>query len=61
MEVILEKESINNKTDYDTRKDTRRRFYKIPIKKNNIKLELDYETPQEQRRQTLLEFQKKYV
>lgn len=47
--------------DCDPREAVRRQFYKNPIKRDNIKLEIDYDTPQEERRKLLLEFQKKYV
>lgn len=54
-------EVLNNKTDCDTRETVRRAFYKNRIKKDNIKLELDEKSHQEERRKLLLEYQKKYV
>lgn len=55
----------DNKTDIiidcDAREVVRRQFYKNRIKKDNIKLEIDDITPQEERRRLLLEYQKKYV
>ncbi|XP_029667445.1 snurportin-1 [Formica exsecta] len=53
-------EVLNNKTDCDTRETVRRAFYKNRIKKDNIKLELDEKSHQEERRKLLLEYQKKY-
>lgn len=47
--------------DCDAREAARRQFYKKRIKKDNIKLEIDDSTPQEERRKVLLEYQKKYV
>lgn len=40
-------------------KNARLVFYKKPIKKDNYKLEVDYDSPQELRRQRLLEIQKR--
>lgn len=54
-------EVLNNKTDCDTRETIRRGFYKNRIKKDNIKLELDEKSHQEERRKLLLEYQRKYV
>lgn len=42
-----------------SREKIRRMFYKNPIKRDNMKLEYEYETPQEQRRNALLGYQKK--
>ncbi|KYN08889.1 PREDICTED: snurportin-1 [Trachymyrmex cornetzi] len=50
----------NNKNNCDPRESTRRQFYKSRIRKDNIKLELDDSTPQEERRRLLLEHQKKH-
>jgi len=47
--------------DCDAREAARRQFYKKRIRKDNIKLEIDDSTPQEERRKVLLEYQKKYV
>ncbi|KYN33260.1 Snurportin-1 [Trachymyrmex septentrionalis] len=49
----------NNKNDCNLRESTRRQFYKSRIRKDNIKLELDDSTSQEERRRLLLEHQKK--
>lgn len=54
-------EVLNNKTDCDTKEVVRRTFYKNRIRKDNIKLELDENSHQEERRQLLLEHQKEYV
>lgn len=54
-------EVLNNKTDCDTKEVVRRTFYKNRIKKDNIKLELDENSHQEERRQLLLKHQKEYV
>ncbi|GAB1864383.1 Snurportin-1 [Camponotus japonicus] len=51
-------EVLNNKTDCDTKEVVRRTFYKNRIRKDNIKLELDENSHQEERRQLLLEHQK---
>lgn len=75
--VELSKDSINNISDNindsksndksitindcDARETVRRQFYKNRIKRDNIKLEIDDSTPQEERRKQLLEYQKKYV
>jgi len=53
--------SDNDTSDCDTREAIRRQFYKNRIRKDNIKLEMDDNTPQEERRRLLLEYQKKYV
>ncbi|XP_011638087.1 snurportin-1 [Pogonomyrmex barbatus] len=50
----------NDKSNCSTREAIRRTFYKNRIKWDNIKLELDDNTPQEKRRKLLLEYQKKY-
>ncbi|XP_018303853.1 snurportin-1 isoform X2 [Mycetomoellerius zeteki] len=50
----------NNKNDCDPRESVRRQFYKSCIRRDNIKLELDDSTPQEERRRLLLEYQKKH-
>jgi len=54
-------EVLDNKTDCDTKEVVRRTFYKNRIRKDNIKLELDENSHQEERRQLLLEHQKEYV
>ncbi|XP_011875515.1 PREDICTED: snurportin-1 [Vollenhovia emeryi] len=43
----------------DEREAVRRQFYKKPVKRDNMKLEIDDSTPQEERRRVLLEYQKK--
>lgn len=53
-------EVLNNKTEPITREDIRRTFYKSKIRRDNIKLEFDDDTPQEERRRLLLEYQKKH-
>ncbi|EZA51847.1 snurportin-1 [Ooceraea biroi] len=55
---ILNNEAADNKIS--NREDIRRTFYKSRIRKDNIKLELDDDTPQEERRKLLLEYQKKH-
>jgi hypothetical protein len=50
-----------NKDDPITREEVRRTFYKTRIRKDNIRLELDEDKSQEERRRLLLEFQKKYT
>ncbi|XP_012055810.1 PREDICTED: snurportin-1 [Atta cephalotes] len=50
----------HNKNDCNPRESTRRQFYKSRIRKDNIKLEFDDSTPQEERRRLLLEYQKKH-
>lgn len=52
---------LNNKTDCDTKEVVRRTFYKNRIRKDNIKLELDEDWHQEERRNLLLKHQKEYV
>jgi len=47
--------------DDPTREETPRAFYKTRIRKNNIRLELDTNKSQEERRRLLLDFQKKYA
>ncbi|KMQ86790.1 snurportin-1-like protein [Lasius niger] len=53
-------EVLNDKTNCDTKETIRRTFYKNRIKKDNIKLELDEKSHQEERRKLLLEYQKKH-
>jgi len=53
--------SDNDTSDCDAREAIRRQFYKNRIRKDNIKLEIDDNTPQEERRRLLLEYQKQYV
>ncbi|KAG5328560.1 SPN1 protein, partial [Acromyrmex charruanus] len=50
----------NNKNDCNPRESTRRQFYKSRIRKDNIRLDFDDSTPQEERRRLLLEYQKKH-
>lgn len=54
-------EVLSNKTNCDTKEVVRRTFYKNRIKKDNIKLELDENWHQEERRNLLLKHQKEYV
>jgi len=56
-----DKKNDNDTCNCDAREAIRRQFYKNPIRKDNIKLEIDDNTPQEERRRLLLEYQKKYV
>lgn len=51
-------EVLSNKTNCDTKEVVRRTFYKNRIKKDNIKLELDENWHQEERRNLLLKHQK---
>ncbi|KAL0103479.1 hypothetical protein PUN28_017615 [Cardiocondyla obscurior] len=46
--------------DCDARETVRRQFYKNRIKRDNVKLEIEDNTPQEERRRLLLEYQKKH-
>lgn len=50
----------NVNINVDEKEIIRRHFYKNRIRKDNIKLELDDSTPQEERRRLLLEHQKKF-
>lgn len=49
------------KSKVNEREYVRRTFYKSPIKKDNLKLELDWDLSQEERRKLMLEHQKRHV
>lgn len=54
-------EAVVSTSNCETASDVRRMFYKKPIKKDNLKLDIDYNTSQERRRKILLEYQKRYI